>query len=106
MYSCERGFRFLASVRHYTVVQDEPAEALQSIAGIVLAILVERKKAVPEGLLKAAAILHDAALLVRPLSHTLESRLRRLLSISCISWSFIDSHTGSCCCTFLVVLHS
>ena len=33
----------------------------------MLVILVDRKKAVPEGLLKTAALLHDAALLVRPI---------------------------------------
>ena len=46
-------------------LQDEPAEALLSIAGLALAILLDRKKAVPEALLKAAALLHDSALLVR-----------------------------------------
>ena len=47
-------------------LQDEPSEALQSITGLALAILVDKKKAVPEALLKAAALLHDSALLVRP----------------------------------------
>ena len=76
------------------MVQDEPAEALQSIAGIVLGILLDRKKAVPEGLPKAAALLHDAALLVRHIS-----RLGEAGSDACpVSSCIVFSSTGSHCC--------
>ena len=48
-------------------LQDEPAEVLQSIAGITLAIVVDKKKSVPDALLQTAALLHDFALLVSPI---------------------------------------
>ncbi len=48
-------------------LQDAPADVLQSIAGVALAILADNRKAVPDALLQIAALLHDTALLVSPL---------------------------------------
>ena len=45
-------------------LQETSAEALQAIAGITLAVLADKKTAVPDALLQTAVLLHDTALLV------------------------------------------
>ena len=49
-------------------MQETSAEALQTIADITLAVLADKKTAVPDALLQTAVLLHDTALLVRPSS--------------------------------------
>ena len=57
-----------ARSQHCLLLQETSAEALQTIAGIALAALADKKASVPDALLQTAVLLHDTALLVSAFS--------------------------------------